>query len=106
DRPPGKLAAAEVLPDVLVPDRFVRAGVDRVQIAKRSGRVDERAVDGRRGSRAGEHEPAGRVIGKAPQLLAAGEIQHAELVADGFVPVEQIDLAVADGRATKAGGDG
>src|SRR4029453_11953415 len=97
------LASAEVLPDVLVPDRLLRLRADAVQVAQGPGRVDALAVH--RGCRpgAGEHESAGRLVREAPELLAAREVEDAKLVADLFVPVEQVDLAVADGRATEAG---
>ena len=95
DGPPWQLAAAELRPDVPVPDRLVGLGVDRVEISQRSRCVDVLTVHGRRGPRSSKTETPRRAVRKCPEFLAAGQLEHAQRVPDLLVPVEQIDLAVA-----------
>ena len=91
-------AAPEVLPDVLPPQRLVRVDVDRVQVADRTGCVDDVAVHRGSRARARELEGAGRVVGEVPEFLAGREVVDSENVSDLVVPVEQVHLAPADGR--------
>ena len=105
DGPPRQLTAAEVLPDVLVPDRLAGLRVDAVQVSQRPAGVDAIAIHRRGRPRSGKHELAGRVIRETPELLAAGQVEDPELVPDLLIPVEQIDLAVADRRTAETQAD-
>ena len=86
-----------------MPDRFLALGVDRVEVSQRSRCVDVLTVHGRRGPRSSKGETPRRAVRKCPEFLAAGQLEHAQRVPDLLVPVEQIDLAVADGGAAEAG---
>ncbi len=105
-RPPRQLSPAEVLPDVPVPDGFVRARADAIQVSQRAAGVDVVAVNHWRGSRSGMIERARRAVREAPQLLAGGKVEASNLVPDRVVPVEQVHLAGADRRTAVADANG
>ena len=91
-------SAAEILPHVLIPDRFVCVYVDAIEIAIGTTRIDMIAVQDRYTSRAGKHNTSGSVIGKIPEFLAIGEVQTPQVVTHLVIPVEQVHLAVFDNR--------
>ena len=98
------LAAAKVLPDVLLPDRLSRLRADGVQVSHRPDGVDEFPVDGGRRARTGEHETAGSTVGEGPQFLAARQIEHAQGVAHLLVAVQQVHVAAEDSGPAETDG--
>src|SRR6185436_2493129 len=81
-------AAAEIRPDVLMPDRLLGRSAEAVQISNHTHGVNTIAIHGWGGPGSGKLNFARTGIGEVPEFLAVGKIVNPQRVADVVVAIE------------------